>query len=662
MELSKGRILLIMTSLVLSSVMASLDSSFAPIAIPDMIDKLDSSTSEIVWVALGYLIAASGPMLLAAKMADGIGHARFFQIGTLIYAIAMIACSWAPDANTLISIRFIQGFGMALFLPTTFAIASAVFGTKKRGTALGILQAANAFGFVMGPIFAGWLLDAYDWTAIFWSRIPFAILAIILAFLAFGSKNRFQFSERQKTYDYLGALFLTLALFGILFGCNKLPVEDNHLDPLVWIIFVLGFVSFFLFIRQERKHPDPLIDLDLFTKSNAFTKASIAFTSVFASFPVYLFILPIVMISGLEMRAWDAGLALCLAAVATLLISPLAGKASDRIGPEKLCMVGAFLTGIGYTSLLIVLVDSSLSAILPAMVLIGSGTGLFFAPNNNLMLSSAPQERAGMVSGLFGTLRQSGYALGFAITASLFTAIQNWFDLNWAYSSIAEMPAVDAMAITNIYHQGSQWSPEMLVFILHIGVLLCSSILIITFINSLPRINLSFSRQSLICASSLLVALFSMGFYSLTYAPASVGATNLDSFELLESQTDDHGLQVFGMQSRVFEMPTLANAKTSDAELGNEAGRVSNKGYAMRCEFCHGASLEGIDGLGVSLKNSNFLMQANLEQTINFLRSGRMPNTEDSVSGGIMPAFAWLPEEELEEIASYIRSVNSDQQ
>ena len=95
MELSKGRIFLIMTSLVLSSVMASLDSSFTPIAIPDMIDKLDSSTSEIVWVALGYLIAASGPMLLAAKMADGIGHARFFQFVTLIYFLAMIACSWA---------------------------------------------------------------------------------------------------------------------------------------------------------------------------------------------------------------------------------------------------------------------------------------------------------------------------------------------------------------------------------------------------------------------------------------------------------------------------------------------------------------------------------------------------------------------------------------
>ena len=264
MQLSNSRIFLIMTSLVLSSVMASLDSSFTPIAIPDMIDKLDSSTSEIVWVALGYLIAASGPMLLAAKMADGIGHARFFQIGTLIYSLAMIACAWAPDANTLIAIRFVQGFGMALFLPTT----------------LGILQAANAVGFVMGPIFAGWLLDAYDWTAIFWSRIPFAILAILLAFFALGFKQPFKFSERQKSYDYSGAVFLTFALYGILYGCNKLPVEDNHLEPMVWIIFFLGFLFFGLFLRQEKKHDDPLIDLSLFSKNNEFTKASIAFTSV----------------------------------------------------------------------------------------------------------------------------------------------------------------------------------------------------------------------------------------------------------------------------------------------------------------------------------------------------------------------------------------------
>ncbi len=651
MQLSKARIFLIMSSLVLSSVMASLDSSFTPIAIPDMIDKLDSSTSEIVWVALGYLIAASGPMLLAAKMADGYGHARFFQIGTLIYGLAMIACAWAPDANTLIILRFIQGFGMALFLPTTFAIATAMYGPDKRGSALGILQAANAVGFVMGPVFAGWLLDAYDWTAIFWSRIPFAILAILLAFLALGFKHPFRFSERQQTYDYLGAAYLTSSLYGILYGCNKLPVEDNHLDPLVWIIFTLGFVLFFLFIKQERKHPDPLIDLSLFTKSNDFTKASIAYTSVFASFPVYLFILPIIMINGLEMKAWDAGLALGLAALATLLISPIAGNLSDRAGPEKLCMGGAILTGVGYTLLFLVNADSTVLSVLPAMALIGAGTGLFFSPNNNLMLASAPPERAGMVSGLFGVLRQSGYALGFAVTASLFTAIQNWFDLQWAYSSVNLVPLQSANNITDIYHQGSQWSPETLVFILHIGVLLCSSILIITVFNSIPKIRLHASRQISVVLASVLVAVVTMGSYSLT-APGTID--NSEDQNIIIANTPN--VLAFGVPSRSYDLVKETNAVNTEGMDNIKSDDISSQAYLMRCGFCHGSNLEGIPGLGATLEDSLFLQNMDIQQTIQFLNAGRMPNSEDSISGGVMPSFSWLPESELEAIAMFIKA------
>ena len=653
MQLSKARIFLIMSSLVLSSVMASLDSSFTPIAIPDMIDKLDSSTSEIVWVALGYLIAASGPMLLAAKMADGLGHARFFQIGTLIYGLAMIACAWAPDANTLIILRFIQGFGMALFLPTTFAIATAMYGPDKRGSALGILQAANAVGFVMGPVFAGWLLDAYDWTAIFWSRIPFAILAILLAFLALGFKHPFRFSKRQQTYDYLGAVYLTLSLYGILYGCNKLPVEDNHLDPLVWIIFTLGFALFFLFIKQERKHPDPLIDLSLFTKSNDFTKASIAFASVFASFPVYLFILPIIMINGLEMKAWDAGLALGLAALATLIISPIAGNLSDRAGPEKLCMSGAILTGVGYMLLFLVNADSTVLSILPAMALIGAGTGLFFSPNNNLMLASAPPERAGMVSGLFGVLRQSGYALGFAVTASLFTAIQNWFDLEWAYSSVKLGSLQSADSITNIYHQGSQWSPETLVFILHIGVLLCSSILIITLVNSIPKIRLQTSRQISVILASLIVAVLTMGSYSLN-APGIIDDSEDQS--IIKANTPN--VLAFGMSSRKYDLGLEASSPNTEVMDNIKPDEISNQSYLMRCGFCHGSNLEGIPSLGITLEDSLFLQNIDINQTIEFLKAGRMPNSEDSISGGVMPGFSWLPESELEEIATFIKSKN----
>ena len=525
-----------------------------------------------------------------------------------------------------------------------------MYGPDKRGSALGILQAANAVGFVMGPVFAGWLLDAYDWTAIFWARIPFAILAILLAFLALGFKHPFRFSERQQTYDYLGAVYLTLSLYGILYGCNKLPVEDNHLDPLVWIIFTLGFVLFYLFIKQERKHPDPLIDLSLFTKSNDFTKASIAFASVFASFPVYLFILPIIMINGLEMKAWDAGLALGLAALATLIISPIAGNLSDRAGPEKLCMSGAILTGVGYMLLFLVNADSTVLSILPAMALIGAGTGLFFSPNNNLMMASAPPERAGMVSGLFGVLRQSGYALGFAVTASLFTAIQNWFDLQWAYSSVKLGSLQSADSITDIYHQGSQWSPETLVFILHIGVLLCSSILIITLVNSIPKIRLQASRQISVILASVIVAVLTMGSYSLT-APGTIDSSEDQS--IIKASTPN--VLAFGMASRKYDLVEEANPVHIEAMDNFKPDDISNQAYLMRCGVCHGSDLEGT-GLGVTLTESLFLQNMDIKQTIEFLNAGRMPNSEDSISGGVMPSFSWLPESELEEIATFIKS------
>lgn len=105
---------------------------------------------------------------------------------------------------------------------------------------------------------------------------------------------------------------------------------------------------FWLFLRQERRAREPLVDLDLFAKSVPFTKASIAFAVLFASFPLYLFVFPIVMINGLEMRAWDAGMTLGVVALATVLVAGPAGRLSDRVGAERLCMLGAAMTAPGY--------------------------------------------------------------------------------------------------------------------------------------------------------------------------------------------------------------------------------------------------------------------------------------------------------------------------
>jgi len=669
-QLSSGRILFIMTALVLSTVMASLDSSFVPIAVTDMIEDLESSTSEVVWVALGYLIAASGPMLLAARMADGFGHARFFQVGTSVYALAMIACTFAPDVTTLIALRVVQGFGMALFLSSTFAIATTMYGAEGRGKALGVLQAANAFGFVLGPLFAGWLLDAYDWRAIFGARIPFAVLAIVMAFAALGASRPFVFAKKEKSYDYSGAVFLTIALFGILFGCTRLPVEDNHLDPLVWAVFVGGFVFFWLFLRQERKAPAPLIDLSLF-QSQKFTKAAIGFTAIFASFPIYLFVLPIVMIQALELKAWDAGLALGVVALATLLISPFAGRWADSYGAEKLCMAGAAFTGTGYLSLLFLNAESTIVSMLPGMTLIGLGTGLFFSPNNTLMLANPPPERPGMVSGLFGTLRQSGYALGFALTASLFTFVQKFMEIQWTYSALLLLPEDTALQMEQAFEQGCMWSPETLIFILHLSVILCTGILVLSFVNSFSALKMNLRRHAGLFAAAIGGAAVSMAAFAVT-APGYVDPDTAARPDAASIQAD--AAKSFGMASRSAEQfgvtGYFANARHSDAadsaagaipDVGGAASMAANDSGAgaalfnTHCSACHGADGEGVAGLGLNLVDSNLVADSSEAALQAFLRKGRMPGEPGSITGVPMPAFAWMNAEQLQQVATYVK-------
>ena len=642
MPYSKGRVLLIMSALLLSTLMASLDSSFLPLAFPDMIDDLDSSTSEIVWVALGYLVAATGPMLLAARMADAWGHVRLFQAGTIIYSLAMIACTWAPDVPVLIGLRLVQGVGMALFLPTTFAIATRIYGPAQRGRALGLLQAANAAGFILGPIFAGWLLDAYDWRATFASRIPFALLGIGLALFALDFRQPMAVADASRRFDIPGAVYLTLALFGILLGCNRLPVEDNHLDPLVWATFVAGFLFLWLFVRRERTCAEPLIDLGLFTGSTAFTRACLAFAAMFASLPLTLFVLPIVLINGLEMRAWDVGFIMAVSAVCTTVISPWSGRAADRWNAEWLASAGAVVRGVGYLMLLFVTVDATVGSLYLPLIVIGLGTGLFFSPNNALLLANAPPERAGMVSGLFGTIRQAGYGLGFALIASLFAATQDYYEVNWTHTGFGHLTPQVAGQLTAIFEQGGIWSPEMLVFILRVSAIVCAAILLLALLNSLPRVATNGRRQLGALALSVVGAF--AGVYALVMlVPGGVVVRE----DLAGAVRAPPAVAAFGMAAR------SGPSQSAAAPDASPSGSL----FALHCAACHGTAGEGVAELGVNLRSSTFVDRTTDAGLVAFLGEGRLPGAPASITGRPMPAFSWLGPDKLAAVVQELRAL-----
>ena len=649
----------VMTVLLLATVLASLDSSFVPIAFPDLIDDLDTATGVVVWVALGYLIAATGPMLFLARIGDAYGYTWLFRLGTMLYALAMAACAWAPDIRTLIGIRLAQGLGMAAFLPATFAVATRIYPPKDRGKALGILASGNAFGFVLGPVFAGWLLDSYDWRALFWSRIPLAGLAVLMAFVVVSraavdsavdtaavDTAAVDTAERRTPHlDVRGAALLTASFFGLLYGLNRLPVEDNHLDPLVWLVFVAGFLAFFLFVRHEALCEAPLIDVGLFAANARFTRASLAFAVMFMSFPVYLFLLPLLLIAGLEFPAWDAGLLLAVVAVLTFVTSPIAGRLSDRLGAATLCALGAFLVMLGYLAMLRVGVSSGAAVILVSMVPIGVGTGLFFSPNNSLIMGSVPTQKAGMASGMIGTLRQAGYAVGFAVTASLVTFIQDRFEVSWTRQALGTVDAGAAHALGEIFEAGGIWSPEMLVYVFHVGAIISAALTILVIAYSWPRVRLSGSRRLAPVAATAVLALAGIALY------AGGSALEIDAGTSAAAEAVVPQVAPFGMASRTAR--GVEGAEGPVLLTGREV-------FAYFCADCHGLDARGVPGRGLDLVRSDFVRGLSDADLAEFVRRGRAIDDPANTSGQAMlgmRSFAAFEEEHYPQVVEYLRQL-----
>ena len=599
-SLSAGRHAAVMLALILATVLASLDSSFVPIAFPDLIEDLDTSTGIVVWVALGYLIAATGPMLFFARVGDQRGYSRLFWVGITLYGAAMAACAAAPDVRTLIGIRLVQGLGMGIFLPATFSIATRIYPSEQRGKALGILTSANATGFILGPIFAGWLLDAYDWRALFITRIPFAAFTVALAFIAVRPRLVDGETHRRGHLDLKGAIFLTLSIFGLLFGLSRLPVEDNHLDLRIWLVFFAGLFFLYAFLRTERRSESPLVNLDLYRESPGFTKASIAFGALFASFPAYLFVLPLVLISGMELKAWDAGLLLGVIALITFVVSPWAGRLSDRLGEDVLCSLGAASTLVGFLLLLGVRPETSIGYLLVPMSLFGLGSGLFFSPNNRLMMSSVPPAQAGMAAGMIGTVRQSGYALGFAVMASVFTLIQDLLEQDWIRSGLEVVSPARARELTAIFEAGGIWSPEVLVYILHVGSILGAGLLLVSLVYSWPGLRIPVRRHWVVLAAASVVVVLGVGAYAAVRELRIQGTSEPTSTAALLGAAVSPPAP-FGMPRRI---PV---AVTGVQPVSLEGGRAV---FTFYCADCHGADGRGVSGRGVDLIDSSVRRRA----------------------------------------------------
>jgi MFS family permease len=261
------------------------------------------------------------------------------------------------------------------------------------------------------------LLHWLDWRSIFYVRAPLSFMVLVLALILLRKDEK---PADTVKLDLLGTLTSSLGIFSLVFGMSQI----RKLGPRSFIVLLLiGLGILFLggFVLIERRARDPIVDLSLF-KNRLFSRASLGLFLMFASAPSYILIIPFYLLHGLGWSTSQAGLLLAVHAMTTIVFGPISGWLSDRFGPSWFATIGASATTAAYLFMSTFNLHTPVSGIIPVLILLGVGTGMFQPPNNSTIMGATPRDRLGTASALIATLRQVGISLGMTFAGTLFAA------------------------------------------------------------------------------------------------------------------------------------------------------------------------------------------------------------------------------------------------
>ncbi|MFF9622078.1 DHA2 family efflux MFS transporter permease subunit [Streptomyces griseosporeus] len=406
-------------ALVITSVagfMAALDNLVVTTALPSLRKDLGGALDDLEWTVSAYTLTFAVLLMFGAALGDRFGRRRLFQVGITIFTGASAAAAMAPGIGSLIAARAVQGVGAAVMMPLTLTLLTAAVPAAKRGMAYGIWGAVNGLAVASGPLIGGSLTEHISWHWIFWLNVPLGVALLPLARLrlaeSYGSAARL---------DLPGTLLASGGLFGIVYGLVRGPA-DGWTSPLVLTGLFAGSALLAAFVLHGTRAKNPMLPMRLF-RSRAFSGINAASLLMFLGMFGSIFLLSQYMQGVLGYSPTQAGLRMLPWTGMPMLVAPIAGILSDRIGGRPVVATGLFFqaAGLGYLAA-VATTDASYAAQLPGLIISGVGMALFFAPASNLVMSSVRASEQGIASGANNALREVGGALGIAVMSSIFSA------------------------------------------------------------------------------------------------------------------------------------------------------------------------------------------------------------------------------------------------
>ncbi|MBX5204069.1 MFS transporter [Rhizobium sp. NZLR1] len=391
---------------VLGSGLGFIDSSVVNVALPTMQDNLQVTLSSIQWVTNGYLLTLSSLVLLGGTVGDRYGVLRIFVVGLCLFAIASIACGFAPSITVLIIARVLQGAAAAFLMPSSLALLSMSYRREERGKAVGTWAAAGGALMAAGPPVGGWLVGIAGWRSIFFINIPIAAIALALCFFI-SSRER---KVSTSSIDFSGAALATATLGLLTYGLITL----GRGDFVGWVYIVAAFLAGIVFIVIEHKIDNPMLPLELF-RNRTFAGTNILTVTLYGALSGAIFLLPYALIRVHNFSPAQVGLAMLPLSVILGLGSRLAGNMIGRIGSRGPLIIGPLITAGGFAILATSLGFAGYArAFLPGLVLISVGMTLVVPALTTAVLDAAPDEKSGAASGISNAAARCGGLLAVA--------------------------------------------------------------------------------------------------------------------------------------------------------------------------------------------------------------------------------------------------------
>lgn len=411
--------ILILAVVSLGAFMDGLDGAIVNVALPYIAGDFQADMGVASLVITIYLVALSGLMIIFSKVLSFAGAKKLYIAGIGIFTFASLLCALSWDITSLILFRLIQGTGAAMIAPSAIATAAIHMPESERARSLGIIAAASALAFAIGPVLGGFLTEFFSWHWIFLINIPIGIITIAGA--AKILPGDISHTHEKSNFDYAGA-----AVFFTAMTCLVIPLsfagDKGGNGFYIPALLAASIILFIVFVFIEKRAKDPLVRIQMFFNSN-FSYSTGAYTLFMVAYGGLLLLLPFYFEGVLKLSAAGAGLLLLVPSIVITITSPAGGYLADKHGAMKICAASSALFLLSVVMISFFGIETSLPYILVSLIILGIGGGPFMSSGSSRIIEHSEEEDREIASGIMSTSIYFGSALGTA----LFTAIYSFF-------------------------------------------------------------------------------------------------------------------------------------------------------------------------------------------------------------------------------------------